>query len=165
MRVIWLLDTSIFLNVLDVAGWNQDRGRVLQDFQARVEADHHFLLPLATVWETGNHIARLADASLRRQFAQVLADAVTNAVAGKAPFQPTYFPSPEEFLAWVRDFPEFAQRSKSPKKTREGVSLADMSIIKEFERTCALNALARVVIWSLDSDLQGYDRAGRDFRR
>jgi hypothetical protein len=52
-----------------------------------------------------------------------------------------------------------AMRNKSAEKMREGVSLADLSIIKEWERNCALHPMSRVRVWSLDSDLAGYDRA------
>jgi len=51
----------------------------------------------------------------------------------------------------VIEFPEYASRNKSAEKTTEGTSLADLSIIKEWERTCALFAMSRVLIWSLDA--------------
>lgn len=158
MSEIVLLDTSVYLNVLDVPGWNQDRDDVLAEFAIRVEADDHFLLPLASVWETGNHIADLGDGNLRRRYATKLVNDVKKAVAGDVPYRPTYFPPPEEFVAWLEDFPNYAQRNKSAKKTREGVSLADMSIVKEWERTCRLHSMRTVRIWSLDGDLQGYSR-------
>jgi len=36
--------------------------------------------------------------------------------------------------------------------------LADLTIIKEFERQCELHRLHRVFVWSCDHHLQGYDR-------
>jgi len=157
MGAIVLLDTSIFLNVLDVPQNNQDRDSVLDEYSDRIRNDDIFLLPMATIWETGNHIADLPDGGRRRTFALKLTEAVALAVQGDAPYRPTYFPDREEFLGWLREFPDYAQRNKSAKKTREGVSLADLSIIKEWERTCRLNPMSRVLIWSLDSDLFGYD--------
>ncbi len=50
-------------------------------------------------------------------------------------------------------------RSKSEARTTEGGSLADLSLIEEWERACRLNPKRRVLIWSLDMDLQGYDSA------
>jgi len=61
-------------------------------------------------------------------------------------------------LDWLGAFPDMAMRSKSAKKFREGVSLADLSIIKEWERNCRLHPMSRVRVWSLDSDLSCYDR-------
>jgi hypothetical protein len=155
---IVLIDTSIYLNVLDVPGFNQARAAVFVEFQAAVERDDHFLLPLAAVWETGNHIARLHDGQTRRKYAELLLANVTAAFRGDAPFRATHFPEREEFLAWLQDFPGMAMRSKSADKLREGVSLADLSIIKEWARNCGLHPMSRVRVWSLDVDLAGYDR-------
>jgi len=161
MSSIVLVDTSVYLNVLDVPGWNQDRAPVLDEFGVRVHAGDYFVLPMATVWETGNHISDLANGQLRRKFAKKLFDDVSNAMNGKTPYRATYFPSKDEFLTWLGEFPEYAMRNKSPKKEREGVSLADLSIIKEWERTCRTSSMSTVLIWSLDSDLAGYSRQGR----
>lgn len=158
MSAIILLDTSIYLNVLDVPGFNQDRGTVLKAFETAIEAGDHFLLPLATVWETGNHIADLGDGQTRRRYGQKLLDDVTNAFKGETPYRATHFPDREEFLRWLGDFPTAVMRSKSLKKLREGVSLADLSIIKEWERNCTLHRMSHVRIWSLDADLACYDR-------
>ena len=58
MSAIVLLDTSVYLNILDVPGWNQERDTILDEFEIRVGDDDIFLLPMATIWETGNHIAK-----------------------------------------------------------------------------------------------------------
>lgn len=158
MSAIVLLDTSVYLNVLDVPGFNQDRTMILQAFKESIQAEDYFLLPLATVWETGNHVADLGDGQRRRSYAQRLVDDVTKAFNGDAPYRATHFPEREEFLRWLGAFPDMAMRSKSAKIFREGVSLADLSIIKEWERNCGLHPMTRVRIWSLDSDLSGYDR-------
>ncbi len=149
MSAIVLLDTSVYLNVLDVPGFNQDRSAVLDAFQSAIEAGDHFLLPLATVWETGNHIARLGDGQTRRQYGQKMLDDVTKAFQGDTPYRATHFPDRDEFLRWLADFPDAVMGCKS---------LADLSIIKEWERNCALNRMSRVRIWSLDADLAAYDR-------
>lgn len=157
MSTIVLLDTSVYLNILDVPDKNQDRQTVFEEFEERMKQEDHFLLPMATIWETGNHIADLDNGGMRYRFGQLLVKQVTAAVCGEVPYRPTHFPTQEEFLAWLADFPEYAKRSKSAKKTREGVSLSDLTIIKEWERTQRLNPLRRVLIWSLDADLSGYD--------
>lgn len=161
MSDIVLLDTSVYLNVLDVPGFNQDRDEILDIFAARVEYGDYFLLPMATIWETGDHIADLADGRLRRQFAQTLVDQVAQAFNNQAPFRTTYFPDSETFLRWLGDFPDYAQRTKSDRQTREGVSLSDLSIIKEWEQTCDRHPMSRVLIWSLDRDLAAYDTGTR----
>lgn len=158
MSSIVLLDTSVYLNVLNVPGFNQDRIEVLDQFRHSIQSGDHFLLPLAAVWETGNHIADLGDGQTRRRYAEVLKGDVTKAFTGEAPYRATHFPDREEFLRWLESFPDIVMRSKSEKKQREGVSLADLSIVKEWERNCDLHPMSRVRVWSLDGDLAGYDR-------
>lgn len=158
MSTIVLLDTSVYLNVLDVPGFNQDKDEVFAAFETAIRNSDYFLLPLATVWETGNHIAALGDGQTRRRYAERLLDDVTKAFNGQAPYQATHFPDRNEFLAWLADFPDMAMRNKSARKQREGTSLADLSIIKEWQRSCERHSMSRVRIWSLDSDLAGYDR-------
>ncbi len=157
MSDIVLLDTSIYLNVLDVPQFNQDRETVFSEFEKCIKVNSSFLLPMATIWETGNHIADISKGAVRKRLAERLVDNVAKAMSGIVPYRMTYFPERETFLAWMHDFPLYVNRTKSPKK-REGVSLSDLSIIKEWERTCELNPTRRVRIWALDSHLAGYDR-------
>ena len=159
MSTVWLIDTSVYLNVLNIPGKNQACEAVLNAFATGRDAGDRYLLPMATIWESGNHIARLPDGNQRRSYASRLVEDVAEALAGRAPYVPTYFPDRETFLLWLRAFPDAASRNKAADKTREGVSLADLSLIKEWEQTCARNPMRRVCIWSLDSDLAAYDRA------
>ncbi len=161
MSSVIILDTSVYLNILNVPGFNQHREQILEEFADRVESGDYFLLPLAAIWETGNHIAHLSTGGERYRFGCELINDVGKAVNGDAPYRPTYFPDREEFLDWIEDFPTSVMRNKSATRTREGTSLADLSIIKEWERTKARHNMSRVLIWSLDADLSGYDTASK----
>ncbi|NTV14918.1 MAG: hypothetical protein HGA96_13460 [Desulfobulbaceae bacterium] len=161
MSAIVLLDTSVYLNILDVPGNNQDRDDVLAEFEIRIQDEDHFLLPMASIWETGNHIADLGNGGLRYTFGNRLVDDVTKAINGNTPYRPTHFPTREEFLAWLAEFPDHVKKNKSEKKIREGISLSDLSIIKEWEAAKARHNMSRVLIWSLDSDLTGYDTGAK----
>jgi len=161
MSDIVLLDTTVYLNVLDVPGRNQDRAEILDEFTARVQNGDHFLLPMATIWEAGNHVSRLVNGALRYQFAERLVANVRDAINGEVPYRTTYFPDSTVFSTWLNEFPGFAQRNKSPQKTTEGISLSDFSIIKEWEQTRSRHSMSRVLIWALDSDLAAYDTGER----
>ena len=155
MRNISLIDTSVYLNILDVAGFNQDRATILPEVTRRIEQTT-LLLPFVVILESGNHISKLPDGRVRRKCATRLVTDVARAVNGETPYAPTYFPARSEFLGWLADFPDFAMRNRSSSKPHLGISLADYSIIKEWERTRELNPTKRVTIWSLDSDLGAY---------
>ncbi len=155
MSGVCLIDTSVFLNLLNVPNRNQERESVFQDYQMYIELGCIFLLPMATIIETGNHIAQNGDGTIRRKTALRFVAEVKAALSGEAPWQTTPFPKPEEILLWIDEFPESVGKNKSPAK-QEGCSFGDFSIIQEFNKSCARFPMSEVFIWSLDKDLQSY---------
>ncbi|MDJ0616074.1 MAG: hypothetical protein QNJ63_04860 [Calothrix sp. MO_192.B10] len=57
-------------------------------------------------------------------------------------------PSIEEIGEWLSRFPDSAMR---------GAGMGDLSIIKEWEKFTKRVPNRRIFIWSLNTDLQGYD--------
>ncbi|MFP5272092.1 hypothetical protein [Coleofasciculus sp.] len=160
MSSVCLIDTSIFLNLLDVPNCNESKEKVTEDFKTYVEAGCTFLLPMVTIVETGNHIAQNGDGNIRRTTAQRFVVAVKAAFSGEAPWQPVVFPDMKEILSWIEEFPDFAGRNKAHNKP-EGTSFGDLSIIREFDKACDRFEMSEVFIWSLDSDLQSYHQQPR----
>ncbi len=146
---ICLVDTSIFCNILDVPGRCQDREDVLSGLEQKITGGWNLLLPIAAVIETGNHIAHVGNGTCRRSAAVRFVDQVQKALNGDAPWVVTPLPGSGDWLNWLDKFPENATR---------GVGIGDLTIIKEFARQCDLHTARRVMIWSLDSDLNSYDR-------
>ena len=143
---ICLVDTSIFCNILEVPGRCQDKQRVVDELEQKIGEGWSLLLPLAAIVETGNHIAHCTDGGTRRETAKRFVMQVRMAIEGKAPWVVTPLPDASDWLAWLDEFPDTAMR---------GVGIADLTIIKEFERQCRLHPTRRVVVWSLDGDLDG----------
>lgn len=155
MSSICLIDTSIFLNLLDVPNRNESKEKVLKDFETFATAGCIFLLPMATILETGNHIAQNGDGNTRRTTAQRFVEAVKAAFSGEAPWSPVDFPTTKEILTWLDTFPDKAGSNKAPDKP-EGTSFGDLSIIQEFYKACNRFSMSEIFIWSLDTDLQTY---------
>ncbi|MEG4508009.1 hypothetical protein QUA81_31055 [Microcoleus sp. F6_B4] len=155
MSSICLIDTSIFLEILNVPNCNQHRASVLEDFETYSQLGCTFLLPMATILETGNHIAQNGNGTLRRKTAIRFVEQVKAAFAGIAPWRPTPFPSTAEILKWIDQFPDEAGKNKAPNK-QQGTSFGDLSIIQEYRNACNKFSDSEVFIWSLDSDLQNY---------
>jgi hypothetical protein len=149
MGAVVLVDTSVFLNVLDVPAFNQRREQMLRQFRQFIEERAHLLLPMASVFEAGNHIAQLNYGRLRREHAERFVRMVREAIGGNAPWRPIQPPILEEIGAWLDQFPDHAMR---------GIGMGDMSIIKEWESASARHPHLRVLIWSLDAGLAAYDR-------
>lgn len=89
MSAIILLDTSVYLNVLNIPGRNQQRQDVLKAFERSIEARDYLLLPVPAIWETGNHVSRLSNGGLRFQYARLFVDDVGRAINGETPYSPT----------------------------------------------------------------------------
>ena len=144
-----LLDTSVLCEVLEVPNRHQSQAAIGQELRRKIQADEWLLLPMISILETGNHIGQNGDGRQRRETAERFVRFVEQALAGKAPFTPTPFFEPESLLAWLREFPDWAMRSRG---------LGDLTIFQEFHRQRALHRKRRVYIWSLDEHLSSYDR-------
>lgn len=131
MSSICIIDTSVFLNLLNVPGKNQDKEKMKECFAEYAELGVTFILPMATIIETGNHIAQNGDGGTRRNVASRFCEAIKGAFNGDAPYQPSEFPDSTEILGWIDNFPVVAGQNKSPQKTGEGTSFGDLSIIEE----------------------------------
>jgi hypothetical protein len=92
--------------------------------------------------------------ALAERFVALVQPALGN-VAGHAP-RTVQDPllDPEDLQRYLDEFPGCAM---------QGLGLGDLSILKEFERQCALHQARRIFIWSLDADLAAYDRVPRLF--
>lgn len=150
MKTVAIVDTSIFCNVLDIPGKNESKEVVYKQFKKYIERNDSLLLPMATIYETGNHIAqiKMVDGNKRRKVAERFVKQVRDAIDGESPWQAMQIPTKKEVSSWLSDFPMSASSKKS---------MGDLSIIKEWEKMCGLLPHQRIFIWALDTDLQGYD--------
>ena len=146
---IVLIDTSVFLNILDIPQHNQDRDTVFADLEVSIRNGDTLLLPMATIIETGNHISQVSDGRQRRQTAKRFCEKVIDAIDCNAPWSILRFWESEQLKAWLAEFPDYAMRK---------IGVADLSIIKDWESVCEDLPDRRVRVWSLDDDLSSYDR-------
>lgn len=156
MTSVCIIDTSVLLNLLNVPGKNQDKDQVMQSYAEYVDLEVVFILPMATILETGNHIAQNGNGYLRRQTAERFCDVIKGSFNGEAPYRTSEFPDIKTVMSWIDDFPDVAGRNKSAQQIGEGTSFGDLSIIKEFEKCVARFSMSEVFIWSLDCDLSQY---------
>lgn len=146
---ICLVDTSILCELLEIPNLCKDSVGALDEMSRKVERKESLLLPMVSILETGNHIGQNGDGVLRRRTAQRFVDLIQKAIRGETPFTPTPFFELEVLLEWIAEFPDWANR---------GSGLGDLTILKEFQRQCALHRQRRVYVWSRDGHLSSYDR-------
>ena len=149
MANIVIVDTSILLNVLNVPLKSDQRAEVREQLERHIDRGDQLFLPIATVLETGNHIAQNGDGNQRRRCAQRFVATVRTAVEDSVPWALAPLPDNETLVSWLDDFPDSAT---------SGVGIGDHSIRKIWEQVCDEFPGARVLVWSLDWSLQGYDR-------
>ncbi|MGO3105741.1 hypothetical protein ACTXGZ_01540 [Psychrobacter celer] len=164
MTDLCLLDTSILLNILNVPSKNQSRAQVLADFEDYVELNCRFIIPFVVAVEVGNHISQNGNGAMRRQAAKRFVDMMQKTFDGELPFEISDFELKIEWQKWITEFVDKAGQNKTEGKPNEGMSLTDLSIIKEYEDIQAKNKAnkrkhVKVFIWSLDSDLAAYGRS------
>lgn len=146
---ICLIDTSIFVEILAVPGMNARHRDIREELGQKIMANESLFLPMATILETGNHIAQNGDGNQRRKTAMLFVEQIQLALDGKSPFRPILFHDRGDLVKWLGQFPDAALSSRS---------FGDLSIISDWEKTCAINRNHRVYIWSLDRHLASFDR-------
>ncbi len=149
MNAICLIDTSIFTEVLNVPVKATKHKNIILELEKKIKSNELLFLPMATILETGNHIAQNGNGDQRYLCGERFVSQVQKALEGQSPFKPIDFLKPDELKKWLAEFPDSAKR---------GNSLGDLSIIHDWERQCRLNPSRRVYIWSLDRYLSSYDR-------
>ncbi len=149
MTAVCLIDTSVFVEVLDVPVKATQHPAIVSALTQRVKARESLFLPMATILETGNHIGQGGDGTKRRACARRFVQMVSDALDGKLPLMPVNFLEAHELRAWLSEFPDHAGR---------GSGLGDLSIVHDWKRLCDRNRARRVYIWSLDEHLAAYDR-------
>lgn len=146
---ICILDTSVLCELLDVPNKASQHETIVAEFELRAKRNEKFLLPIAVVIETGNHIAQNGDGQRRRRIAAKFVMLVETALDDKSPFTLTPMPSPDRIREWLTSFPDDATT---------GLGLADRSVIDLFNEQCERHPQRMIYIWSLDNHLRGYVR-------
>jgi len=84
VRIVDLVDTSVFAALIKVPGRDQRHDEVRSEFERRIDAGITFILPVTTIIETGNLIAN--GSGDRRSAAQRLLQALDLARASDPPW-------------------------------------------------------------------------------
>ena len=147
--------------MLNVPNKNQNRIRVIDEFRTYAESNCRFIIPLVVAVEVGNHISQNGDGGTRRKTANRFVNMMQSTFNDELPFKISNFDLKKEWQNWIGEFIDRAGQNKTAAKPNEGMSLTDLSIIKEFVDLQAKNQANRrqhvkVIIWSHDSDLRAY---------
>jgi hypothetical protein len=149
---IGIVDTTIFCEFLNVPHKSQCHDAIVNQLHDYINQGVTLLLPMATIIETGNHIAQNGDGNLRRKTAITFVREVQKAIDGEAGWT---ISRPLLDLDVLRDY-----LNEFPNYALQGTGLGDLSIIKEFTYQCKLHPQRHIFIWSLDRHLRSYIQDG-----
>ena len=152
MRVHFI-DTSILVNILDIPDMNQDREIVLQEYHWILKEDNNlFILPLATIIETGNHIAHINDGNKRREKGIEFSNMLRKIANDESPWKFFEGEVTREEITLIAD--------RLPESVTYESGAGDLSIIAAYEKyKNNTPAIGYIRIWSMDGHLKHYEQA------
>lgn len=125
--------------------------KIRAEFKTAVDEGEILILPLSTIIESGNHIAHIADGTIRRKRALKFREFLEKTANNEAPWK-LYGVKLEkdDLLALAEKFPDYALRYE--------MGLGDLSIIHFYQRYKEeIPAVGHIMIWSTDRHLKGYE--------
>lgn len=153
MRVIDLVDTSVFAALIRVPGRDQRHDEVRTEFEQRIGAGISFVLPVSTIIETGNLIAN--GSGDRRSAAKRFLQALTLARASDPPWT-------IRDVAWDSDFLDrFVAGDSTGQELLEHLTAGtlgsgDVAILVERDLLSEGLSNTNVRVWTHDDNLHAH---------
>ncbi|MEU2222023.1 hypothetical protein [Streptomyces sp. NPDC018347] len=151
LPVVDFLDTSVFVEILDVPHMNGHRSEVLAQMDDRLKAKVRFVLPTATLVETGNHVFQIKDGTARRTCARTFLSLLRKTAAGQAPWVLHERTWDGAFLASLCDGGTTGM-DLAEHAVRQQLGTGDLSIVAERDLYAA-RVQAEVRIWTLEATM------------
>jgi hypothetical protein len=153
------IDTSVLCNLLRIPGKAQHQTEVHSDYQSRRDNGDTFVLPMATVIETGNHIEQLGDSlgTERRRCAQSLTEILRSVARGTEPWVLLETSWNQSLLEQFCDgnasqtTPPFVEVA-----TQGALGGGDLAILVERDRYAQRVMGQNVVVWTYDDELAAW---------
>ncbi len=157
MSKIHFIDTSVFVELLNVPGRNGHHEDIKSEYELLVKNGDMFVLPVAVLVETGNHIAHIGNGNDRHRIAQLFSTIVQKAVD----MEDNWSVIPEISTAILKNI-----LRQFPAQACAQTGFGDASIIEQFEDYWNnRQPIGEMRIWSEDQHLQSYSRTGGLSRR
>lgn len=95
--IVEFIDTSVLVEILRIPGKSQCHEATVAQLNERATAGTRFILPTATIIETGKHVFQLKDGGARRACAERFVQLLRLTARGSAPGRFTAVPGPRNF--------------------------------------------------------------------
>lgn len=151
-----IIDTSVLCEFLAVPGFCSDPQGVQAEFKERAAAGERFVVPIAAVIETGNHIAQIKQGD-RWAAAARFAALMDAAIREEGPFVLHRIAWDDEFLGELCGGNGTGQ-TLGQLAGNGTLGAGDVAILVERDRLLASSAYAEAFLWTLDVGLQAYNQ-------
>ncbi|KND30813.1 hypothetical protein IQ63_27295 [Streptomyces acidiscabies] len=151
MPVVDFLDTSVFVEILDVPGRNEHRADIVVEMEKRRQAGVRFVLPTATVIETGNHVFQVKEGAARRSCAHRFMELLRRTALSEAPWTLHERTWDAAFLVRLCDG-GCTRMDLAEHAVRQQLGTGDLSIVAERD-LYASRLRAEVRIWTLEATM------------
>lgn len=152
------IDTSIMLNLLEVPGRCDRKEQVKQEWKEVLDAKETLIMPIATIIETGNHIAHIADGHARRTVTLKFQDFLEKTAESKAPWTLYGNGLEKDEIKYISEHME--------EFTQQQIGIGDMTIIYAYQKYLEEQpAIGTIMIWSTDEHMAMYRQENVSMRR
>ncbi len=155
MPIVSFVDTSVLCDLLKVPGKCQRHEEVRAELQRQHEAGVQLVLPIASIIETGNHIAQAGDGHGRHASAKAFVELLRLTAEGGAPWVLHSVAWDRRMLALLCDGP--GEIGTFVEMAGTGVlGAGDIAILAERELYAMRTAGVDVRVWTHDERLAAY---------
>ena len=105
-----ILDTSVFDELLNVPHWAHQHNTIFEDFEKRIKNGEKFVIPIATIIETGNHIAHSKKGDSTYKCAKDFVNYVRKSLNNVEPFLYLPFFDKDSLEQWLDTYPNNAKK-------------------------------------------------------
>lgn len=155
MAEVRFVDTSVLCDLLKVPGKCQRHEEVRSELDSLLQSRVHLVLPIATVIETGNHIAQANDGHGRRASAEAFVNLLRLTAQGKMPWVLHSVAWDSRMLDLLCDGP--GQIGSFVEIAGNGIlGAGDVAILAECSLYAARTAGVAVTVWTHDERLAAY---------
>lgn len=152
------IDTTIMLNLLEVPGRCAQKEEVKQEWREVLKNKETLIMPIATIIETGNHIAHIADGRSRHTVTLRFKEFLEKTADSKAPWTLYGNGLEQEEIKYIAEhMNEFTQAQ---------IGIGDMTIIYAYQKYLDEQpAIGTIMIWSTDEHMSAYRQENVSMQR
>lgn len=155
-----LLDTSIVVEVLEVPGKSRATTDIGATIERKLSAGVRLFIAAAALIETGGHVSRVEDGTLRRACAERFKKLIEKTLDGNAPWSFRPLPWDEAFLRALIRLPGQGHDMVEAIQTKY-LQFGDLGVLQEFLQLRANldRAAVDVRLWTLDEKLDAASKS------